>query len=149
MTTKGATLRQFRRDAAKAIADEGLQGAFERATKKFRDGRTELLAELPGAEELRDRLKAIRSATLAHLGDYLLEFERNAAAAGAHVHWAEGAADATRIITDIARAHGVTMAVKSKSMASEEIRLNEALAAAGVEPVETDLGEWIIQLAGE
>lgn len=145
----GADLRQFRRDAAKAIADEQLQGAFYRATKKFRDGRIEVLDELPGAEEMRDHLKAIRSATLAQLAEHLLEFERNATAAGAHVYWAEGAEDACQIVTGIAKQHGAELVVKSKSMASEEIHLNQALQATGIEPVETDLGEWIIQLAGE
>ncbi len=93
--------------------------------------------------------KLIRSSTLARLADYLEMFERNATAAGAHVHWALDAAEANQIVIDIAQARGVSLVVKSKSMATEEIHLNHALEHAGITPVETDLGEWIIQLAGE
>lgn len=146
MTT---TFRQFRQGAATAIADERLQRALESATANFRYGREERFAELPGSEPLRDHFKALRSATLARLADHLEAFERNATAAGSRVHWAADAEAACRIVVDIARQHGVKLVTKSKSMASEEIHLNQALQAAGIEPVETDLGEWIIQLAGE
>jgi L-lactate dehydrogenase complex protein LldF len=144
-----ATFTEFRRRAAEAIADPRLQGALEGATGRFREARVAALAELPDADALRDHFKALRAATLARLAEHLATFERNAATAGAHVHWAVDAASACRIVTDIAQQHGVTLAAKSKSMATEEIYLNQALQAAGVEPVETDLGEWIIQLAGD
>jgi L-lactate dehydrogenase complex protein LldF len=140
---------EFRQVAAGAIADPRLQGALEGATGRFRDARSAALAELPDAGALRDHFKALRAATLARLAGHLEIFERNATAAGAQVHWAADGAAACRIVADIARQHGVTLAAKSKSMASEEIHLNQALQAAGVEPVETDLGEWIIQLAGD
>jgi L-lactate dehydrogenase complex protein LldF len=140
---------EFRHFAASAIADPRLQGALEGATGKFRDARRAALAELPDADALRDHFKALRSATLARLAEHLETFERNATAAGAQVHWAADGHAACRIVTQIARQHGVTLAAKSKSMVSEEIHLNQALAAAGVQPVETDLGEWIIQLAGD
>jgi L-lactate dehydrogenase complex protein LldF len=143
------TTIEFRHFAASAIADPRLQGALEGATGKFRDARRAALAELPDADALRDHFKALRSATLARLAEHLETFERNATAAGAQVHWAADAAAACRIVTEIARHHGVALAAKSKSMVSEEIHLNLALQAAGVEPVETDLGEWIIQLAGD
>lgn len=143
------TTLEFRQAAAAAIADPRLQGALEGATGKFRSARSAALAELPDADALRDHFKALRSATLARLAEHLETFERNAAAAGAQVHWAADGAAACRIVTEIARQHGVALAAKSKSMVSEEIHLNQALAAAGVEPVETDLGEWIIQLAGD
>jgi L-lactate dehydrogenase complex protein LldF len=145
----GNTLKQFRTAAAEAIADPVLKSAFEGATHKFFYDRLTALDALPDVEALRDHLKAVRSATLARLAEHLETFEANAQAAGAHVHWARTADDANRIVTGIAQQHGVQLAVKSKSMASEEIHLNAALQAAGVEPVETDLGEWIIQLAGE
>lgn len=144
-----ATVAAFRRDAARAVADAHLQAALETATGRFRTGRELALAELPDAEQLRDHLKAVRAATIARLADYLEAFEQNAMAAGAHVHWARDAAEASAIITALARERGVTLATKSKSMATEEIHLNDALRAAGVTPVETDLGEWILQLAGE
>lgn len=140
---------EFRQIAAAAIADPRLQGALEGATGKFRSARSSALAELPDVEALRDHFKAIRVATLAQLAGHLETFERNATAAGAQVHWAPDGAAACRIVTEIAGQHGVTLAAKSKSMASEEIHLNHALQTAGVEPVETDLGEWIIQLAGD
>jgi L-lactate dehydrogenase complex protein LldF len=143
------TIPVFRRVAAAAVDDAHLQAALETATGHFRTGRSVALAELPEADALRDHLKAIRAATLANLAEHLETFERNATAAGAHVHWARDGAEAAGIVTGLARAHGVTLAAKSKSMATEEIHLNQALASAGITPVETDLGEWIIQLAEE
>ena len=144
-----ASFHDFRERAIRATADPRLQVALDRSTLNSRVARQRVIDELPDAEAQRDHLKLIRAATLANLVEYLEQFERNAIAAGAHVHWARDAAEATRIVTDIATQHGATMAVKSKSMASEEIHLNDALRDAGVEPVETDLGEWIVQLAGE
>ena len=145
----GASVAEFRQRAKVALEDVRLQEALEGATGRFRTARELALAELPGAPALRDHLKEIRAATLAALAGHLERFEANAQAAGAHVHWARDAAEAREIVTEIARTHGVSLATKSKSMATEEIALNEALQAAGVEPVETDLGEWIIQLAEE
>jgi L-lactate dehydrogenase complex protein LldF len=144
-----ASVASFRRAAAEAIADDHLQEALETATGHFRTGRSIALAELPDAEALRDHLKAVRAATLANLAEHLETFERQAAAAGARIHWARDGAEAATIVTALARERGVTLATKSKSMATEEIQLNQALAVAGVEAVETDLGEWIIQLADE
>ena len=149
MTAPRITVRRFRDGAARALADPALQQALEGATAKFTAGRRDALATFPESDRLRDRFKEIRAATLARLGEHLETFERNAVAAGTRVHWAGDAEEAARIVTDIALAHGVTLAVKSKSMATEEIRLNPALEAAGVTPVETDLGEWLVQLAGE
>jgi L-lactate dehydrogenase complex protein LldF len=143
------TIPLFRAAAASALADARLQGALKGATGRFREARAAALAELPEVEALRDHLKAVRAAAIANLAGHLEEFERNATAAGAQVHWARDGAEACRIITDIALANDVTLAAKSKSMATEEIHLNEALLAAGVIPVETDLGEWIIQLDGD
>ena len=145
----GATVAQFREQATVAVEDVRLQGALEQATGRFRIGREEALAELPGADALRDHFKAARRATLAQLAHHLETFERNAQAAGVQVHWAEDAQEACDIVLDIAREHVVQLAAKSKSMATEEIGLNSTLEAAGVRPVETDLGEWIIQLAQE
>ena len=146
MTT---TFSQFRQRAKIAIEDIRLQGALDTATGNFQMARERAMAELPDAERLRDHFKAIRSATLGQLAHQLETFERNAQAAGATVHWARDAAEACEVVISIARRHGVSMATKSKSMATEEIHLNEALAQAGVEAVETDLGEFLIQLAAE
>lgn len=144
-----ATFDQFRHSAFVAIDDIRLQGALDGATYKFRSSREKALAELPQADALRDHFKQIRSATLANLAEHLETFEKNATAAGAHIHWALNAAEARQVVLDIAQERGTTLVTKSKSMATEEIKLNQALEAAGVEPVETDLGEWIIQLAEE
>jgi len=143
------SVSQFRQRARTAIEDTRLQGALDKATDNLRKARVSALAELPNAEALRDHFKAIRSATLAQLAHHLETFERNAVAAGAQVHWARDGVEACEIVVGIAHKRGVTLATKSKSMATEEIHLNAALTAAGVEPVETDLGEWIIQLAQE
>lgn len=149
MSTTGASLSQFRASSRVAIADIKLQSALEGATGRFLDARGSVLAQLPGAEAMRDTFKQIRAATLAQLGEHLVRFEAEAIEAGAHVHWARDAAEAQALVVDIAREHGVELAVKVKSMASEEIQLNEALAQAGVRSVETDLGEWLIQQAGQ
>jgi L-lactate dehydrogenase complex protein LldF len=143
------TFREFRSGAVHAIANPHLQQALDGATLKFRTDRLSRLAEILDPDALRDQLKAIRSATLAHLAEHLETFEREAQAAGAKVHWARDAGEANRLVIDIVQQHGAHMAVKTKSMATEEIHLNPALKAAGITSVETDLGEWIIQLAGE
>lgn len=140
---------QFRQTATIAIKDVRLQSSLEGATGRFRQSREAALAELPDADALRDHFKTMRAATLAQLGHHLETFERNATAAGAQVHWAQDGAAACQKVLEIAKRHGVTLATKSKSMASEEIHLNHALETADIEPVETDLGEWIIQLAQE
>ena len=142
-------LHTFRHRAIEALTDPFLQQALAGATAHFRTGRERALSEMPDVDALRDQLKAIRSATLARLSHYLELFEKNASAAGAHVHWARNAEEANQIVVDIAKKHNVRLAVKSKSMTSEEIHLNSALESAGIQPVETDLGEWIVQLAGE
>jgi L-lactate dehydrogenase complex protein LldF len=100
-------------------------------------------------EALRDAGKEIRDRSLAHLDAYLERFEREATHRGARVLFARDGDEARALVLDICQRHGITKAVKSKSMLSEEAGLNEALAANGVQPVETDLGEYIIQLANE
>ncbi|MCZ6678760.1 MAG: LutB/LldF family L-lactate oxidation iron-sulfur protein [Candidatus Poribacteria bacterium] len=146
MTT---TFAQFRQRANVAIKDIRLQKALDTATDNFIRARNRALAELPNADSLRDHFKAIRSATLGQLAHHLETFERNAVSAGAQVHWAGDGTEACEIVVEIARRHGVKLATKGKSMATEEIHLNEALAEAGVEAVETDLGDFLVQLAGE
>src|SRR5205807_6033307 len=96
-----------------------------------------------------DHAKRIKEHTLAHLDRYLEHLETSVQRAGGHVHWAADADEAQRIIVGIAQRADCRRAVKSKSMTTEEVHLNPALQAAGVEVVETDFGEFIIQLAGE
>ncbi|MFO7682443.1 MAG: LutB/LldF family L-lactate oxidation iron-sulfur protein [Chloroflexota bacterium] len=144
-----STVTEFRQRATVAIDDIRVQSALEGATGRFREHRAHALAHYPQVEELRDHLKQVRAAAVANLAEHLETFERNALAAGAQVHWASDAAEASQIILSIAQKHGVSLVAKSKSMATEEIHLNEAFKAVGIDPVETDLGEWIIQLAEE
>ena len=146
---QGATVPDFRARADHTLEDPTLQIALESATGRFATARELALAELPASDELRDHLKQVRATTLARLADHLERFEESATAAGARMHWARDGAEAARIVAAIARENGVQLVTKSKSMATEEIRLNDALEAGGVEAVETDLGEWIIQLAEE
>jgi L-lactate dehydrogenase complex protein LldF len=144
-----ATSSQFKQTARVKLADPRLQAALKKLQSNFVKGRADRIAELDNFEEIRDAAAAIRDRALARLDAYLEEFERNATARGAVVHWAETAADANRIVCEIAARHGVRRIAKSKSMVTEECGLNEVLEAAGYEVIETDLGEYILQLARE
>jgi L-lactate dehydrogenase complex protein LldF len=134
--------------SADAVADDRLQLALQNATDRFALGRGLATMSL-NWEELREAARSIRSGILARLPQVLETLADNVEARGGHVFWAADAAEANDYVTSVARRTGTKLAVKSKSMASEEIHLNAALEAHGVEVVETDLGEWIIQLAGE
>lgn len=125
-----------------------IPAAVQQATGRFLESREARISEMPQWEELRQAASELRRHTLAHLDVYLERLGRQVEAAGGHVHWAEDAARARAIVLEIAGRHGVSRAVKSKSMATEEIALNEALERSGIESLETDLGEYIIQLAG-
>jgi L-lactate dehydrogenase complex protein LldF len=142
----GTSLRQ--RTAA-AVADDRLRANVARAVDRFAGHRLTGLAELDDADGLRRAARAAKQQVLADLPDLLERFADRVLARGGHVCWAPTAADARRYIVDVVAAAGATRVAKSKSMATEEIDLNAALEAAGAEVVETDLGEWIIQLAGE
>jgi L-lactate dehydrogenase complex protein LldF len=143
------TSMHFKATASTKLSNANLQSALKRLQGNFVRGRADRVAELGNYEEIRSAAAAIRDRALTDLDVYLEEFERNAVARGAVVHWAETRQDVNRIVYEIARRHGVKKAVKSKSMVSEECALNEALEAAGIEVVETDLGEYILQLAKE
>lgn len=122
--------------------------AIQSVTQRLLASRAKAVAQIPNWEELRQAAHDARMKTLLHLDDYLGQLQSSVAAFGGSVHMARDAADACSIIVGIARQHGVKTAVKGKSMASEEIGLNHALEQAGVRSVETDVGEFIIQLAG-
>ncbi|MBO4341267.1 MAG: lactate utilization protein [Bacteroidales bacterium] len=114
-----------------------------------REKRDRMAGALPEWEELREKASAIKRHTLSHLADYLEEFAANAEKNGAHVHWAADAREFNAIVLDILQNHGVRKMVKSKSMLTEECGMNPFLEANGIEVVETDLGERIIQLKGQ
>ena len=130
--------------------DPHMPVAVQRATAKFL-GKRAALIDRYGAERweaLRQAGHELRLHTLTHLDAYLALLEQQVTEAGGHVHWARDAEEARRIVLEIAQQHGVRRAVKVKSMATEEIDLNDALQAAGIAVRETDLGEYIVQLAG-
>ncbi len=139
----------FKSRAREKLADRNLQNALNKLQGNFVRGRAQRVAEMDNFEAIRDAASAIRDHVLDRLDVYLEEFERNATARGAEVHWAETHEDVNRIVCELARRHGVRKAVKSKSMVTEECALNDALEAAGIEVLETDLGEYILQLAKE
>ena len=143
------TSMHFKARAGGKLADANLQGALRKLQSNFVKGRAERVAELDNFEVIRDAAAAIRDRALDHLDVYLDEFERNATARGTVVHWAETTQEVNRIVCELAAKYNVRKAVKSKSMVSEECALNDALEAAGIEVVETDLGEYILQLAKE
>ncbi len=132
-----------------ALRDEILHTALDRATGRFQNLRVTALASLPDAERVRDRARLIRAHTLAHLDTYLEQFAAKVEQAGGQVHFARDANALNEIVLEIARQHKVQSVVKGKSMISEETELNHALQAENLRVVETDLGEYIIQLAGE
>jgi L-lactate dehydrogenase complex protein LldF len=135
--------------AGQALADPPLQAALVRLTDTLMAGNRRGYATLADSDRLRDHAKRIKEHTLANLDKYLEQLEASVLRLGGQVHWAHSAEEARRVVVDIARQAGCRQAVKSKSMTSEEIHLNPALEAAGIEVTETDFGEFIIQLAGE
>ncbi len=143
-----ATTPRFKGNVHDALTDARLQGALVHASN-FAGRRALAAARLPEFEALRDSARAIKDHTLAHLDLYLEAYERKVVETGGHVHWAEDAEAARRIIVDLCKRRGAKTVTKGKSMISEEIGLNAALEAAGMAAVETDLGEYIIQLRGE
>ena len=143
------TSETFDRNAREALTDVQLRGALRNLATTFGERRKLAVRTVENWEGLRERARAAKDETLAHLDKYLEEFVSHAEKAGAQIHWARDGAEACRVVLDLIGGRGATRIVKSKSMATEEIHLNAALEAAGLAPVETDLGEWIIQLAHE
>ncbi|MGO0063395.1 LutB/LldF family L-lactate oxidation iron-sulfur protein [Brevibacillus fluminis] len=142
----GSTVKER---AKVALNDEFLRNAVKFTTERLRSGKKTASTEHGNWEEWRERGHQIRLHTIAHLDYYLNQFVENARANGVHVHFAETAQEAVAITMEIARVRGARSVVKSKSMVSEELHINHALEEAGIEAVETDLGEYIIQLAHE
>ncbi|MEV7978501.1 LutB/LldF family L-lactate oxidation iron-sulfur protein [Streptomyces sp. NPDC086519] len=139
----------FPEAARTALADTRLRANLRRATGTIRDKRLAVAAELEDWEELREHAAAVKRHTLRHLDHHLLRLEKAVTAAGGVVHWAADAAEANRIVAHLVKVTGEDEVVKVKSMATQEIGLNEALAEAGIRAYETDLAELIVQLGGD
>jgi L-lactate dehydrogenase complex protein LldF len=144
-----STAHDFKDNVDVALADPNLQDSLAKLKVGFSERRRQAAERLPEFEVLRDSARDIKNHTLANLDFYLEEFERKVTGLGGHVHWAPTAADARQIITDLCRSMNARTVAKSKSMVSEEIGLNDHLEALGIAPIETDLGEYIIQLRHE
>ena len=143
------TSHAFPANARAGLGNATLQRALGLARTGFPARRAQAVARLPEFEALREEGRAIKDHTLAHLDFYLELYERNVMAAGGQVHWARNADEARDAVLDICRAVGAKIVTKGKSMVAEEIALNDHLEANGITPVETDLGEYIIQLRHE
>jgi L-lactate dehydrogenase complex protein LldF len=147
MSETGVQSREIHERAEQALADAHLQEAYRSSTLRLYGKRLGAVAEVPGFERLRERAQALKREVIEHLDFYLDQFATQVERRGGKIHWAETAEDARRTVIEIARRAGATEIIKAKTMVSEEIELNEALEAAGIRPVETDLGEFIVQLA--
>jgi L-lactate dehydrogenase complex protein LldF len=139
----------FKANAEKALSDPGLQKALARSKPQFQAKRAKAAAGLPEFEALRDVARDLKNHTLANLDFYLEEYAGKVEAAGGQVHWCSTAEDARAAVLRICRAANARTVTKGKSMISEEIGINDHLEAHGIAPVETDLGEYILQLRRE
>ena len=139
----------FPEASRRSLDNEGLHEALVRATGKFDLGRKQIMSELPESELVRERARRIKDDTLAHLDGYVEQFADAVETAGGHVHWARTGDEANEIIAEIAAEAGVERIVKSKSMVSEETKLNASLLDRGFQVVETDLGEYILQISSD
>ena len=131
------------------IADPRLAEAYRSSTVRLFNHRKQALEEVPGFERLRDLARELKRHTIENLDYYLAQFADGVERNGGTVHWATTAQDVCRIVVEIAHRSASVEVAKGKTMVGEEVELNRALEAAGIRPVETDLGEFIIQLAGE
>jgi L-lactate dehydrogenase complex protein LldF len=141
--------KDFRQGASAAISDPQIQANLEGLYNGFHQARIDASAETPDWDALQDRGRAIKAHTLDNLDYYLEMVERTVTAAGGHIYFAKDAAAASDYVVNLARNKGIELVIKGKSMVSEEMALNSHLEDAGIEPVETDLGEYIVQLAEE
>jgi L-lactate dehydrogenase complex protein LldF len=139
----------FKENARHALADPQLQSAMHGIETGIVDRRRAVVAKLPEFEALRDSVRDIKNHTLAHLDLYLERFEERCTAAGGHVHYAVTGEEARAAVLDICRKANAKLVTKGKSMVGEEIAINDFLEQNGITPVETDLGEYIVQIRHE
>jgi L-lactate dehydrogenase complex protein LldF len=147
--TDAARHPPFPQAARAALANTQLRHNLGHATHTIRAKRAEVVGEVPDWQQLREAGRALKERVLRHLDDYLLELEAAVQRSGGVVHWARDAAEANRIVGDLVAGHGVDEVVKSKSLTTEETKLNEALAERGIRAWETDLAQLIIQLGDD
>lgn len=140
------TSDHFKQQAKSALHNTNLQHALQKLNKGFVQKRALAVEQLPQFEEMRDEAVRIKNHTLQYLDYYLTEFEKNVIQNGGEVHWAKDAAHACQIIVDLAKKQNAKLVTKGKTMVGEEIGINHALKKAGLTVIETDLGEYIIQL---
>ncbi|MCL4127725.1 UNVERIFIED_CONTAM: hypothetical protein GTU68_032378 [Idotea baltica] len=143
------TSHLFKENVRRALAEPDLKIALDRTTSLLQRRRASVIEDFPEYADTREAAKQIKDHTLANLAHYLEVFETNSRANGAIVHWAETPEQATDIVVEICKSEGARTATRVKSMLGEEIGIGEALERAGVERIETDLAEHIIQLAGD
>jgi L-lactate dehydrogenase complex protein LldF len=141
--------RDFPDNARSALSDAQLQRALGNVRRGFIQKRAKAVERLPEFDALRDHARDVKDHALEHLDFYLEQFEARVIEQGGRVHWAPTAEDARQAVLGICRAAGAQTVTKGKSMVAEEIALNACLEDHGITPVETDLGEYIIQLRGE
>lgn len=139
----------FKQNARKALLDDDLKAALSNVKEGFIGKRSAAVALVPEWQVIRGEAKALKNHVLENLDHYLLAYEASVKRNGGQVHWASSSADANDIIVDICKSVDAKTVTKGKSMVGEEADINGALTAAGLEPIETDLGEYIIQLAKE
>ncbi|HET8840004.1 MAG TPA: lactate utilization protein B, partial [Ktedonobacteraceae bacterium] len=146
---KGRPLPTFQVGAKQALSNVQLRRNLHKATSTIRNKRAHVVEELPDWQELREAGRALKERVLRHLDTYLVELEASVQRAGGQVHWAQDAEEANMLIAQIARQHQAREVIKVKSLTTDEIGLNHVLRTQGIEAIETDLAELIIQLAGE
>src|SRR5215831_2960469 len=146
---QAVTSPQFKDNAHRALADAQLQRALSHVKKNFIERRAAAAARLPEFETLRDAARDIKNHVLENLDFYLERFEQKVTAAGGKVHWCADAESARQTVLSICRSVNARTVTKGKTMVGEEIGINDFLEANGMVPVETDLGEYIIQLRRE
>ena len=141
--------KDFRQGAGAALSDPKIQANLEGLYNGFHQARIDASDQTPDWEALQDKGRAIKAHTLDNLAYYLEMVERNVIASGGHIYFAKDAEAASNYVVNLAKERGIELVIKGKSMVSEEMALNHRLEEEGIEPVETDLGEYIVQLAEE
>src|SRR5271157_3643917 len=147
--SSGVHSNDIHKSGAETIGNTRLEEAYRSSTLRLFTHRLAAIAEVPGFNRLRDAGREVKRPTIENLDYYLAQFADNVERNGGQMHWASTAAEACRIVVEIVQQSAAREVVKAKSMVGEEVELNHALEAAGIRAIETDLGEFIIQLAGE